>query len=154
MCIHTELYCSLLLHVANPAILCSVEIYILKFKWNFFERIGSYNVVNSRSYTSAYHIFGLYNCEQDDLLSLKVTSAFHHVSIMRGIQCLRLNSFQPNCLRRRPTDEVRNTYKLSARLYCAVSDEKIVSVADQLMKLKNTYKQSAGFIFAVIMRKV
>ncbi|XP_071954632.1 liprin-beta-1-like isoform X4 [Antedon mediterranea] len=42
----------------------------------------------------------------DDLLSLKVTSALHHISIMRGIQCLRLNHFNPNCLRRRPTDEV------------------------------------------------
>ncbi|XP_033107076.1 liprin-beta-1-like isoform X3 [Anneissia japonica] len=42
----------------------------------------------------------------DDLLSLKVTSALHHISIMRGIQCLRLNNFNPNCLRRRPTDEV------------------------------------------------
>ncbi|XP_041472860.1 liprin-beta-1-like isoform X7 [Lytechinus variegatus] len=41
----------------------------------------------------------------DDLLLLKVTSAFHHVSIMRGIQCLRLHNFHPSCLRRRPTDE-------------------------------------------------
>ncbi|XP_071512078.1 liprin-beta-1-like [Diadema antillarum] len=41
----------------------------------------------------------------DDLLLLKVTSAFHHTSIMRGVQCLRLNNFHPSCLRRRPTDE-------------------------------------------------
>lgn len=41
----------------------------------------------------------------DDLLILKVTSALHHSSIMRGIQCLRLNKFHPHCLRRRPTDE-------------------------------------------------
>ncbi|XP_071830458.1 liprin-beta-1-like isoform X3 [Apostichopus japonicus] len=41
----------------------------------------------------------------DDLLMLKVTSALHHASIMRGIQCLRLNKFHPHCLRRRPTDE-------------------------------------------------
>ncbi|PIK43303.1 putative liprin-beta-1 [Apostichopus japonicus] len=42
----------------------------------------------------------------DDLLMLKVTSALHHASIMRGIQCLRLNKFHPHCLRRRPTDEL------------------------------------------------
>ncbi|XP_071809139.1 liprin-beta-1-like isoform X2 [Asterias amurensis] len=41
----------------------------------------------------------------DDLLLMRVTSGMHHVSIMRGIQCLRLHHFQPNCLRRRPTDE-------------------------------------------------
>ncbi|XP_038052774.1 liprin-beta-1-like isoform X2 [Patiria miniata] len=41
----------------------------------------------------------------DDLLLMRVTSGMHHVSIMRGIQCLRLYNFQPNCLRRRPTDE-------------------------------------------------
>ncbi|XP_022082864.1 liprin-beta-1-like isoform X2 [Acanthaster planci] len=41
----------------------------------------------------------------DDLLLMRVTSGMHHVSIMRGIQCLRLHNFQPNCLRRRPTDE-------------------------------------------------
>ncbi|XP_041472856.1 liprin-beta-1-like isoform X3 [Lytechinus variegatus] len=45
----------------------------------------------------------------DDLLLLKVTSAFHHVSIMRGIQCLRLHNFHPSCLRRRPTDEPYET---------------------------------------------
>ncbi|XP_072172396.1 liprin-beta-1-like [Diadema setosum] len=45
----------------------------------------------------------------DDLLLLKVTSAFHHTSIMRGVQCLRLNNFHPSCLRRRPTDEPYET---------------------------------------------
>ncbi|XP_061773477.1 liprin-beta-1b isoform X7 [Nerophis ophidion] len=41
----------------------------------------------------------------DDLLSLKVGSVLHHLSIKRAIQVLRLNNYQPNCLRRRPSDE-------------------------------------------------
>ncbi|XP_070553834.1 LOW QUALITY PROTEIN: liprin-beta-1-like [Ptychodera flava] len=41
----------------------------------------------------------------DDLFYLKVTNALHHVSIKRGIQCLRIQNFHPNCLKRRPTDE-------------------------------------------------
>ncbi|XP_059243170.1 liprin-beta-1 isoform X10 [Mustela nigripes] len=41
----------------------------------------------------------------DDLLSLKVVSALHHLSIKRAIQVLRINNFEPNCLRRRPSDE-------------------------------------------------
>ncbi|XP_055087844.1 liprin-beta-1-like [Periophthalmus magnuspinnatus] len=41
----------------------------------------------------------------EDLLSLKVGSVLHHLSIKRAIQVLRLNSFEPSCLRRRPSDE-------------------------------------------------
>ncbi|KAM8974056.1 liprin-beta-1 [Pelodytes ibericus] len=41
----------------------------------------------------------------DDLVSLKVVSVLHHLSIKRAIQVLRVNSFEPNCLRRRPSDE-------------------------------------------------
>ncbi|XP_031453047.1 liprin-beta-1 isoform X3 [Phasianus colchicus] len=41
----------------------------------------------------------------DDLLSLKVVSVLHHLSIKRAIQVLRMNNFEPNCLRRRPSDE-------------------------------------------------
>ncbi|KAM4676936.1 liprin-beta-1 isoform 3-T5 [Discoglossus pictus] len=41
----------------------------------------------------------------DDLVSLKVVSVLHHLSIKRAIQVLRINSFEPNCLRRRPSDE-------------------------------------------------
>ncbi|XP_069484218.1 liprin-beta-1 isoform X12 [Ambystoma mexicanum] len=41
----------------------------------------------------------------DDLLSLKVVSVLHHLSIKRAIQVLRINNFDPNCLRRRPSDE-------------------------------------------------
>ncbi|XP_030627648.1 liprin-beta-1 [Chanos chanos] len=41
----------------------------------------------------------------DDLLSLKVGSVLHHLSIKRAIQVLRLNHYDPSCLRRRPSDE-------------------------------------------------
>ncbi|MGH0143158.1 UNVERIFIED_CONTAM: hypothetical protein FKN15_041351, partial [Acipenser sinensis] len=44
--------------------------------------------------------------ERDDLLTLKVGSVLHHLSIKRAIQVLRINNFEPNCLRRRPSDEV------------------------------------------------
>ena len=33
-------------------------------------------------------------------------SVLHHLSIKRAIQVLRINNFEPNCLRRRPSDEV------------------------------------------------
>ncbi|XP_034433797.1 liprin-beta-1-like isoform X1 [Hippoglossus hippoglossus] len=41
----------------------------------------------------------------EDLLSLKVGSVLHHLGIKRAIQVLRLNSYEANCLRRRPSDE-------------------------------------------------
>ncbi|XP_051911881.1 liprin-beta-1-like [Hippocampus zosterae] len=41
----------------------------------------------------------------EDLLSLKVGSVLHHLSIKRAVQVLRLNSFRADCLRRRPADE-------------------------------------------------
>ncbi|XP_078423818.1 liprin-beta-1b isoform X2 [Cetorhinus maximus] len=41
----------------------------------------------------------------DDLLSLKVGNVLHHLSIKRAIQVLRINNFEANCLRRRPSDE-------------------------------------------------
>ncbi|XP_075546965.1 liprin-beta 1 isoform X3 [Dermacentor variabilis] len=37
----------------------------------------------------------------EDLLRLKVTNHFHHLSMKRGIQVLRLNRFDPSCLKRR-----------------------------------------------------
>lgn len=40
----------------------------------------------------------------DDLLGLKVGSVLHHLSIKRAIQVLRLNGYDPNCLRRRPIE--------------------------------------------------
>uniref|UniRef100_A0A8C8DLI1 SAM domain-containing protein n=1 Tax=Oryzias sinensis TaxID=183150 RepID=A0A8C8DLI1_9TELE len=41
----------------------------------------------------------------EDLLSLKVGSVLHHLSIKRAIQVLRLSLYEPSCLRRRPSDE-------------------------------------------------
>nr|KAG5700320.1 hypothetical protein BaRGS_002666 [Batillaria attramentaria] len=41
----------------------------------------------------------------EDLLALKVTNELHHISLKRGIQILRLNGFNPGCLRRRPFPE-------------------------------------------------
>lgn len=40
----------------------------------------------------------------DDLLGLKVGSVLHHLSIKRAIQVLRINHYDPNCLRRRPAE--------------------------------------------------
>ncbi|XP_064021859.1 liprin-beta-1 isoform X4 [Pogoniulus pusillus] len=47
----------------------------------------------------------LHYMSMDDLMSLKVVSVLHHLSIKRAIQILRMNNFEPNCLRRRPSDE-------------------------------------------------
>uniref|UniRef100_A0A674N435 PPFIA binding protein 2 n=1 Tax=Takifugu rubripes TaxID=31033 RepID=A0A674N435_TAKRU len=41
----------------------------------------------------------------NDLLSLKVTSQLHHLSIKCAIHVLHANKFNPNCLRRRPGEE-------------------------------------------------
>uniref|UniRef100_A0A4W4GFS8 SAM domain-containing protein n=1 Tax=Electrophorus electricus TaxID=8005 RepID=A0A4W4GFS8_ELEEL len=41
----------------------------------------------------------------DNLLALKVGSVLHHFSIKRAIQVLRINRYDPSCLRRRPSDE-------------------------------------------------
>lgn len=43
---------------------------------------------------------------QNDLLTLKVTSQLHHLSIKCAIHVLHVNKFNPNCLRRRPEEEV------------------------------------------------
>lgn len=52
---------------------------------------------------------------QEDLLSLKVGSVLHHLSIKRAIQVLRLNAYEPSCLRRRPSDEVSHKKPQPAR---------------------------------------
>jgi len=41
----------------------------------------------------------------DDLSYLKVSNLLHHYSIRRGIQVLRQNNFQPDCLKRRGVPE-------------------------------------------------
>lgn len=46
---------------------------------------------------------------QNDLLTLKVTSQLHHLSIKCAIHVLHANKFNPNCLRRRPGEEVTDS---------------------------------------------
>lgn len=49
----------------------------------------------------------LHNLTVDELLALKVTTTFHHLSFKRAIQVLRVNNFNQTCLIRRPSsDEV------------------------------------------------
>ncbi|XP_061577176.1 liprin-beta-2b [Cololabis saira] len=43
----------------------------------------------------------------NDLLFLKVSSQLHHLSIKCAIHVLHVNKFNPNCLRRRPSNESR-----------------------------------------------
>jgi hypothetical protein len=46
-------------------------------------------------------------------VGLKVTNTLHHLSIRRGIEVLRLNNFNPACLKRRPSpDEVQVSFKI------------------------------------------
>ncbi|XP_017159589.1 liprin-beta-2 isoform X4 [Poecilia reticulata] len=47
----------------------------------------------------------------NDLLTLKVTSQLHHLSIKCAIHVLHANKFNPNCLRRRPGEEVDKNKK-------------------------------------------
>uniref|UniRef100_A0A8C4HYY3 SAM domain-containing protein n=1 Tax=Dicentrarchus labrax TaxID=13489 RepID=A0A8C4HYY3_DICLA len=44
----------------------------------------------------------------NDLLFLKVTSQLHHLSVKCAIHVLHVNKFHPNCLKRRPGNEVSN----------------------------------------------
>ncbi|KAH6937047.1 hypothetical protein HPB50_025315 [Hyalomma asiaticum] len=54
----------------------------------------------------------------DDLLRLKVTNQFHHLSMKRGIQVLRLNRFNPSCLKRRSMlDECKQYSPLDVSLW-------------------------------------
>ncbi|XP_075742581.1 liprin-beta 1 isoform X3 [Rhipicephalus microplus] len=54
----------------------------------------------------------------DDLLRLKVSNHFHHLSMKRGIQVLRLNRFNPSCLKRRSLpDECKQYSPLDVSLW-------------------------------------
>uniref|UniRef100_A0A224Z307 Kazrin-A n=1 Tax=Rhipicephalus zambeziensis TaxID=60191 RepID=A0A224Z307_9ACAR len=54
----------------------------------------------------------------DDLLRLKVNNHFHHLSMKRGIQVLRLNRFNPSCLKRRSLpDECKQYSPLDVSLW-------------------------------------
>lgn len=50
----------------------------------------------------------LNNLTLDDIIYLNVTNELHHLSIKRAIQVLRLNGFNPACVKRRPTPEDKN----------------------------------------------
>jgi hypothetical protein len=41
----------------------------------------------------------------DDLVGLKVANTLHHLSFRRGIEVLRMNNFNPVCLKRRPSPD-------------------------------------------------
>ncbi|XP_029908666.1 liprin-beta-2b isoform X3 [Myripristis murdjan] len=45
----------------------------------------------------------------NDLLFLRVTSQLHHLSIKCAIHVLHVNKFNPNCLKRRPSNEMQTT---------------------------------------------
>lgn len=62
-------------------------------------------------YTSIKFTDVLLPFTQNDLLTLKVTSQLHHLSIKCAIHVLHANKFNPNCLRRRPGEEVRRNGK-------------------------------------------
>ncbi|CAN7940922.1 unnamed protein product [Ixodes pacificus] len=46
----------------------------------------------------------------DDLVHMKITNQFHHISMKRGIQVLRLNQFEPSCLKRRSLPDEPKQY--------------------------------------------
>lgn len=64
-----------------------------------------FNTYNSFQLKECVHCV-LYSVFQNDLLTLKVNSQLHHLSIKCAIHVLHVNKFNPYCLRRRPADEV------------------------------------------------
>ncbi|CAF1300374.1 unnamed protein product [Didymodactylos carnosus] len=50
----------------------------------------------------------LHNLTLEDLMYLNITNELHHLSIKRAIQVLRLNGFNPSCLKRRPANDDKN----------------------------------------------
>lgn len=79
----------------------------LKFPWEGPPALGQLSEL-------LFLFFFFFFFFQDDLLSLKVVSVLHHLSIKRAIQVLRINNFEPNCLRRRPSDEVAPEVEIPA----------------------------------------
>jgi hypothetical protein len=47
----------------------------------------------------------LYHLTNEDLQLLNINSELHFLSIKRAIHVLRLNSFNPDCLKRRPSGD-------------------------------------------------
>jgi hypothetical protein len=47
----------------------------------------------------------LYHLSNEDFYSLNIQSELHFLSIKRAVHVLRLNNFDPQCLRRRPSGD-------------------------------------------------
>ncbi len=45
---------------------------------------------------------------KEDIIYLNITNELHHLSIKRAIQVLRLNGFNPTCIKRRPSPDDKN----------------------------------------------
>lgn len=71
-------------------------------------------------------LLSFFSPSQNDLLFLKVTSQLHHLSIKCAIHVLHVNKFNPNCLKRRPSNEVSKVHEAGS---CA----DLYSVADVLL---------------------
>ncbi|CAM4911249.1 unnamed protein product [Rotaria socialis] len=50
----------------------------------------------------------LNNLTLEDIIYLNITNELHHLSIKRAIQVLRLNGFNPTCIKRRPSPDDKN----------------------------------------------
>ncbi|CAF1217229.1 unnamed protein product [Adineta steineri] len=50
----------------------------------------------------------LNNLTLEDIIYLNITNELHHLSIKRSIQVLRLNDFNPTCIKRRPNPNDKN----------------------------------------------
>jgi len=50
----------------------------------------------------------LNNLTLEDIIYLNITNELHHLSIKRAIQVLRLNGFNPTCIKRRPAPDDKN----------------------------------------------
>ncbi|CAF3904556.1 unnamed protein product [Adineta steineri] len=50
----------------------------------------------------------LNNLTLEDIVYLNITNELHHLSIKRAIQVLRLNGFNPTCIKRRPSPDDKN----------------------------------------------
>ncbi|CAF1537199.1 unnamed protein product [Rotaria magnacalcarata] len=50
----------------------------------------------------------LNNLTLEDIIYLNITNELHHLSIKRAIQVLRLNGFNPTCIKRRPSSDDKN----------------------------------------------
>lgn len=84
---------------------------VVKPSKTYYEEILTVFFVIERNKKSLPHTetFSALLFVQNDLLTLKVTSQLHHLSIKCAIHVLHANKFNPNCLRRRPGEEVSDS---------------------------------------------